>query len=115
MSVWEMPVLKMPVQGKTNWKVIVWKMSDRKGHFRKCNKKCYFVKKPAWKTKFGQMSFWKNIILEKCHFGKMSFWKNVILEKYHFGKISFWKNIILEKCHFGKLSLDKCHFGKMLL
>ncbi len=87
-----MPVLKMPIKGKTNQKVIVWKMSERKGHFRKCNKKCYFVKMPAWKIKFGEMSFQKN----------------VILEKYHFGKISFWK-----KCHFGKLSLDKCHFGKM--
>jgi uncharacterized protein involved in outer membrane biogenesis len=49
---------------------------------------------------FGEMSFWTNVILEKCHFGKISFWKNIILEKCHFGKVLLWKMSFCGWCHF---------------
>ena len=46
-----------------------------------------------------------NIIIRK-----ISFWKNVVSEKCRFGKMSFRENIVLEKCCFGKMSFPKRHF-----
>jgi hypothetical protein len=67
----------------------------------------------------GQLSFFANVLLSKCHLGKclsgqMSFWANVLLGKCllgkcRFGQMSiwanvFWANVFLGKCLSGQMS-----------
>jgi hypothetical protein len=86
-----------------------------------------------WKYSCGQMSFWADVLLDKCLLGKclsgqMSFWENVLLGerllgKCIFGLMSFWANVFwanvfwanvlwanvhMVKCLCGQMSLGKC-------
>jgi hypothetical protein len=69
------------------------------------------------------MSFWADVLLDKCLLGKclsgqMSFWANVLLGKFLLvkclsGQMSYWANVFWTNVLWANVHLGKCLSGQM--